>query len=430
MNGPFLVRHTFIMRSVFIGLLMLGIISGTMERSLAASAEAAYAQAPTLTLAEKVLALAAEVRRLGGSGVSAPLSDADVEDIIAGSVVWLLRAQEENGHFRYEYAPYEDRYLGGDNIVRQAGTFYQLGEALQRKKGNIEAIAVAMERSAGYFEELSRQGIHDGMEFTCVVEDAESTRCKLGATALVLVGMIGLAEHDDTYRAEYDDRIASYAAFLEVMQKDNGGFRNIFDFESSTQSDAESSYSNGEAFLALVRYHQYRLDETTKERIDETFRYLKDEVPFDVPLYLWVMAAVDDLYRAGLRAEYEAYVKSYTDWRIAGFVDRLETDHNMCAYTEGIALGYGMLKRFLPVTARAPYREEVSFWLAKGSELQVGEDDRYHVTFARGVPSFSMIADTERALGGFLTGTSALTERIDFTQHCLNSYLVWDAIGH
>src|SRR3989338_10916250 len=103
MNGPFLVRHTFIMRSVFIGLLMLGIISGTMERSLAASAEAAYAQAPTLTLAEKVLALVAEVRRLGGSGAQAPLSSAAAGDIITESVAWLVRAQEENGHFRYEY---------------------------------------------------------------------------------------------------------------------------------------------------------------------------------------------------------------------------------------------------------------------------------------------------------------------------------------
>src|SRR3990167_8111388 len=166
------------MRSILTGVLLCGAVLFVAESSLAASAEAV--QAPTLTLAEKVLALAAEVRRLGGSGVPPPLSDDDVEDIIAGSVVWLLRAQEENGHFRYEYAPYEDRYLGGDNIVRQAGTFYQLREAPRREKGDTDAIVAAMVRSAGYFERLSRHGRSDGgATFICVVEDAESTRCKL-----------------------------------------------------------------------------------------------------------------------------------------------------------------------------------------------------------------------------------------------------------
>ena len=104
MSGSFLVRYTFTMRSIFIGMLMLGIILATAEPSLAASAEAV--QVPTLTLAEKVLALVAEVRRLGGSGAQAPLSPAAARDIITESVAWLVRAQEENGHFRYEYAPY------------------------------------------------------------------------------------------------------------------------------------------------------------------------------------------------------------------------------------------------------------------------------------------------------------------------------------
>ena len=36
---------------------------------------------------------------------------------------------------------------------------------------------------------------------------------------------------------------------------------------------------------------------------------------------------------------------------------------------------------------------------------------------------FGEITETQRAFGGFLTDETNLTQRIDFTQHCLNSYL-------
>ncbi|MBI4086726.1 hypothetical protein HY416_01955 [Candidatus Kaiserbacteria bacterium] len=395
--------------------------------------------APTLTLAQKVQALAAAVGRLGGYRSSAWLSHEDRTDVIESAVAWLVAAQEEDGHFRYEYMPYEDRYLDDDNIVRQAGAFYELGEVLRRGQGDEEAITEAMFSSIGYFASLTQEGIYEGKSFRCVTDPTSPARCKLGATALALVGILSFVE-SEYYQTHYDDDLADpdgkdyghltsgYASFLTALQKENGGFRSTFVFGRDVQSDTESSYANGEAFLALARYEQYRSDEKIQRSLDTAFQHLKNDVPFDIPLYLWVMAALVDINAQEPRPEYEAYARAYTDWRMAGFTDMRETKHNMCAYLEGIVLGYDVFDGSLPPSARAPYRDEIEFWLAKERALQVAGRDRYRVMFDGRTASFAMIADPERAYGGFLTGEEEFTQRIDFTQHCLNSYLVWDDV--
>lgn len=400
------------------------------------------------TLEQQVSALTAlvvhlETKKAANKGVS--LSRAEMQTIIDDSISWLSVAQEENGHFRYEYAPYEDRYLADDNIVRQAGALYQLGEALRQEESaeeidkesvddNADEIASTMAHAIGYFASLSGEGTHTGKSFLCIIEKENSTRCKLGATALALVGILSFVQSNQyhNYYHNYDDLdyhglVASYFAYIEAMRKENGGFRNTFDLSGGAQSFAESSFSNGEALLALVRYHDYRPNKTFQKSARETFDYLKT-TPFDTALYLWMMAALDHMYAWEPHAEYEAYVRAYTDWRLESVAHLRQTGHNMCAYTEGVALAYGILDTFLPEAALAAYRREIDFWLKKGSVLQVTKNDRYRVTIEEGVPSFWSIADMGRAYGGFLTGESVLTQRIDFTQHCLSAYLVWNNI--
>lgn len=385
------------------------------------------------TLEQQVMALTAEVARLSARHTTTvtppPLTSLMLASITRNAVSWLLAAQEPSGHFRYEYVPYEDRYLDDDNIVRQAGALYGLGEALHHGAGNAEDITAAMKRSIRYFESLSPEGKVGTVTFRCVADSATSTRCKLGATALALTGILRLAESDAGAAREYAPLISSYAAFVTAMQKDTGGFQGTFRTTTgATQSIAESSYSTGEALLALVRYDAYRPDPTLKARIDKTFSYIMSSVPFDSALYLWAMAALADWYPQKPRAEYVSYTQAYTDWRMNGFVAQRGTGHNMCAYTEGLALAYSVLDNVLSPSVLARYTDEMLFWLAKERMLQVGVTDKTRVVFASGRPSFVTIVNPARAYGGFLTGNTALTQRIDFTQHCLTTYLVWNSL--
>lgn len=376
-------------------------------------------------LEEKISALSALLDRLeteADARRGVYLSDGEIQTIIDESLRWLLRTQEESGHFRYEYVPYENRYLDGDNIVRQAGSFYQLGEVLRHEAGDGAAIADAMRSSLGYFASLTREGVFEGTSFRCVAEHETSTRCKLGATAHVLVGLLNLAEYDK-HNADADF-IAGYAAFIGAMQKESGGFRNVFDTAKRVQSAGESSFSNGEALLALARYYGYRPDTAVRERAVRAFAYLST-LSFDNSLYLWMMAALADMRDWEPRPEYAAYAKAYTDWRFASAAHMHGTRNNLCAYTEGIVLAYKALDAVLTEAERVRHRAEISYWLANGSVLQITDDDTHRVVISDGVSSFLTLRDPERARGGFLTSESALTERIDFTQHCLNAYLVW-----
>ena len=56
----------------------------------------------------------------------------------------------------------------------------------------------------------------------------------------------------------------------------------------------------------------------------------------------------------------------------------------------------------------------------------MGSGDQYRVLSFGTPPVFGAIKAPAKAYGGFLTGASELTERIDFTQHCLDAYLVWN----
>ena len=382
-------------------------------------------------LMRQVIILRARVDRLQtllveleyGRTVIAP-SEEETNEIISRSIDWFKNAQEENGHFRYEYMPYEDRYLDDDNIVRQAGTMYALGEVLRRDTANVYDLKSAMKKSAAYFKELSRRGEYDGKKFQCVVSKKGSNTCVLGTTSLVLVGLLDLVERHPSLAEEYAEIIDDHAAYLVAMKKDGTGFRNYYYVGREEQSDKESSFSTGEALLALVRYYRFHPTDEVKQVIDDTFEYISsDEVPFDFGLYLWAMAALKDLNIIDPQEKYVSYVQDYTDWRIRGFQRRKESTHNMCAYVEGVVSAYSVLEPHTTEAEKEKYLDEISYWLGKSAKLQLTEKDTDRLMYSDRTAYFLTLTNPNRAIGGFLTGEREFTQRIDFTQHCLSSFV-------
>ena len=384
----------------------------------------AATQNSDFSLVDQHAALSREVWRIQtqkNPSLLKPLSGAQIDEIIDGSIQWLTRAQERSGHFKYEYAPYEDIYIQDDNIVRQAGALYALGEIAHRDTKGVYDLKTTMRRSIRYFESLSEEGEYNGKKFRCITDGSGNHVCKLGATSLALAGILGFVEGYPGYERTYQPLISDYVNFILAMKTETKGFRNLFNTAKTNQSDKESSFSNGEALLALVRYHQSHPDKRIKAVIDDTFEYLESEVPFDTALYLWAMAALKDLHQEDQREEYFKYVKAYTDWRIQSVSHLQNTSHNLCAYIEGIISAYSILASELNEPELMKYENEIDRWLSKSSQLQLGTQNK--VRYTGETPSFIKIKDMEQALGGFLTGQSELTQRIDFTQHCVTSYV-------
>jgi hypothetical protein len=306
-------------------------------------------------------------------------------------------------------------------MVRQAGGLYVLGELFRNDLNNKLELKGTIELAISYFEENSYAGSFNEQEFKCLLKTSE--KCTLGGTSLLLVGIIDLVERDPTLAGQYMEIIENYKKYFVAMKIPNKGFRNAFYLEKS-QSEDESPFGNGEAFLALVRYYKLTQDQEVKIIIDDSFEYFENiyRDDWDNNFYLWGMAAIKDLYAMDPKPEYFEFVKDYTDWRVNKYKNRRDSNHNRCAYIEGAISAYSVLEPNLTEDEKEYYLEEINFWLTKSSQLQVKSTDNLLIRFNDEMTERLKIENNKFAVGGFLTDTDEPVQRIDFTQHCLSSY--------
>ncbi|HDH31434.1 MAG TPA: hypothetical protein ENH26_01525 [Candidatus Wolfebacteria bacterium] len=352
--------------------------------------------------------------------VAKALEGEKIKKIISDAVNWLKQSQESNGHFRYEYSPVSDTYLMGDLTVRQTGALYVLGEILRKDKDNKYNLKNTVENALAYFKKNSETGEFNGYQFNCILRS--QGKCSLGAVSLGLVGALDLIKVYPKLENTYKDTIADYLNFILAMKNPDEGFKWLYYLEEE-QPKTESAFSNGEALLALVRYYKYNPTKEVKVVIDNAFSYFNTKYSnaWDYNFYLWGMSAIKDLYKIEPKKEYFEFTKAYTDWRISSYRDRRDSIGNKCAYIEGVISAYSVLEPNITKKEKDYYLEEINFWLAKSKELQVKDGV---ITLRFGDKDYDLnLPRPERAQGGFLTGLDKLSQRIDFTQHCLSSYL-------
>lgn len=350
------------------------------------------------------------------------LTTEEVRQVIVDGASWFKNSQDFSGKFKYEYMPFLDRYIEDDNMVRQAGGLYVLGELYRKDPENKLELEKYIIEAIEYFKENTAAGSYNSTRFNCLLKT--STRCTLGGTSLLMIGVLEFAEANPSMKEEYEELIEDYKDYILAMKKDGAGFRDRFYLKGSQSSD-ESSFSNGEAMLALTRYYKYNPDEEVKKVIDESYEYFEEtyRAQWDNNFYLWGMGAIKDLYEEDPREEYFEFVKDYTDWRMGVYANARGSSRNRCAYIEGVASAYSVMEPNLSQEDKEYYLEEIDYWLAHSSLLQVHEDDFLRVAYNNNFFKKLVIEEEKLAVGGFLTATNEPVQRIDFTQHCLNSYL-------
>ncbi|MFC1594895.1 hypothetical protein ACFL3E_00520 [Patescibacteria group bacterium] len=342
------------------------------------------------------------------------LAPEEINSIIANAVEWFKNSQEPSGHFNYEYSLVNDEYSNDGNMVRQMGALYELGEILVRDTKNVFNLKNSVKNSIQYARNNSVKRNLNSQQFLCVKKD--KSRCSLGAVSLALIGVLDYVSVYPEEQAKYQDLINGYIDFILAMKKPDKGFRANY-YLTTNQTNTESSFANGEAFFALVRYYKHNPTNEVKKVIDESFEYFdviyRNE--WDNNFYLWGMAAIKDLYASEPLLEYFEFVRDYTNWRIEGYKGLRKTKHNKCAYIEGVISAYSVIKT---------HEEEINFWLKKSQELQI-MDNKITTSIIEDIEFPLYLKNPDIAKGGFLTGLEydELLQRIDFTQHCLSAYL-------
>ncbi len=361
-------------------------------------------------------------------GEQPALDPSEMRDIIEGGVEWLKRVQEESGRFRYEYNALSGKYSDEDLMARQAGAAFVLAKTLRHGEDPF-SVGNTLERSFGYFQSQSRNGEHNGYKFRCILRKAGV--CSLGATSLVLVSMTDFMEEYPDRAPKYRQIARLYRNFLLAMQKEEGGFRGFYHFDREHQPANESHFSNGEAQLALVHYRNRRPGDDEVERaMDKAFSYFNERYreEWNWNFYLWGMAAIQHIPEEKRTETHYRFARDFTDWRIAGFQDNRGSWFNSCAYVEGVISAYDILKERLPPGENRRYTEEIRYWLNRSRQLQVTEEGV--PMWAGGTINRIRPVKPERATGGFVTALDEPKLRIDFTQHCVSSYMQWLTYEH
>ena len=355
-------------------------------------------------------------------GLTGTLSTEEMRQVIIGGEKWAVAAQDENGHFGYEYLPFEDRYLRDDNMIRQAGTLFVLSEVYKHKEDKDVVSAKVIEKAISYFENISAKGEPTDGDFWCIKNSERSSTCSLGSASLALIGILNYVEAHPEKRVKYEKIIEKYVAYVLSAKFKDAGFSGSYRVGVGFDKK-ESAFYNGEAMLALVRYYQYQPDEKVKRVLNETFNYLRAKETFESPLYLWIMAALKDMQKLWPDETYTTYASEFTTRRLSEASTRHHNQGNYCAPVEGLTSAYSVLKNSESPDYLARLDNEIEFWLARTSYLQISEGNPYRLMIEGGQAQLKKVPNLPIAQGGFLTASFVSTQRIDFTQHCVSAYL-------
>ncbi len=340
------------------------------------------------------------------------LKDDQVSEIISLSIDWFKNVQLEDGSFLYQTNAESNLASDSQNFVRQAGSFYALSEVYKRDLDNFYDLDSTIRSFADFFRSNSVSGKYAGYSFYCVKDENEE--CRLGATALFLSGLINYSSRNTTFYSEFEKYIEGYKNFLLAMRIKDAGFMTSF-ANGKVNNEEESAFFNGEAFLALALYYKFNNDEKVLNEIVSLWPYFRDLYGknFDGNFYLWGMLALKELYYVVDMNEIFDFTALYSRSRVKKFNRLKGSENSYCPFLEGISAANFILKDDKSEFA-LNFRNEFDFWLQKTSIFQIVSDEFYEFK----------IKNLRNSKGGFVSGISDPTLRIDNTQHCLNAYLI------
>ena len=195
--------------------------------------------------------------------------DVDADELRAASteaVDWLVRNQQSDGTWLYEYhrtgGPVDTNY----NIVRHAGV---LGSLYQAADAGIDGSLESAERGLEWAEAIIVPAA-DGVAMT------DGAVAKAGTSALLTSALV--ERRQLTGDEGYDDLLRGLGRFLVGQIEPSGAYLGSYDLDrDSPVPGSYSRYYSGEAYWALGRLHNLFPEEGWGGAADRIGRYLATE---------------------------------------------------------------------------------------------------------------------------------------------------------
>ena len=376
----------------------------------------------------------------------AVLADDDA-DRIRRAVAHTLATQLPNGLFRYDFDFLAGEPTGQDNIVRQAGTLFALGEYLvdtgdpavvlplragfdalsQRSlpigtgtlQALLEQLGVFAIDSGRLTRALERNGLlyEPGGDGRVVSGDGSYAGAYAGATALALIAELEYlrATGDGRYRELREGWLRG----LLSLRVPGGGIR------ESPITLRTGPYVDGETWLALALYHEaFPDDSAAVQALAELEDHVLDrygQQPNRL-FYHWGALASAARLPTGDPARLVEFAADQAAFILDAVPPADTRDRSSCSLVEGLASAIAVVgSRPGREELLARMRERVAVELAQNRALQIRpRQDRLEL----GAGGLLMAPTLSGYDGAFLAGRYRAFTRTDLTQHCISALLI------
>lgn len=324
---------------------------------------------------------------------------------IDDAVHYFQFAQKDDGLFVYEFDFLASAQQPDENIVRQAGAGFALGQLLNWQPGHKVAQSVLNKALAAYARLSNSKGI--GM-----LVDTQG-RVPTGATALALLG--GLYYYRATGNDQFKKDLQQWSQSLLSLHNAGKGLRR------SPTSAKEDDYYNGEGWLALSMFHEvFPQDKQVAEvlgQLDSYFLETYTQKP-SISFYHWAMMAAEMRYKQTGENRFLKFMIEQTEWVLEKKVGKFHAERNQCYLAEGLIA----VLHALPVNAYENLRNRLVARLNqemdKALSMQIKEGQQ-SLVFPKGVRLD--VPYLSRYRGAFLNNAHSSRTRVDYTQHCLSA---------
>lgn len=330
---------------------------------------------------------------------------------------YLIRAQKSDGSFHYEYDPVDESVSERDyNILRHAGAaiaLFQLYEATREAN-----YLKAARRAVGYL----RNRFHWAREADAVYVLDDDGKAKLGANGLALVALAMQIRLDP----KSADRASAgrLANLILRMQGRDGAFASYYGITGEPE-DRVSLYYPGEAMLGLIELYRSTGDQRLVEAARRGADYLIESQKrmAALPPDAWLMQALAGLFAVRRDPPYVAHALNLAGAMIAAQYRVSDAPSYAGGYRPGVpgatpaaARAEGLLAALRLARATGDGRAT-----RIAEALKLGA--RFQLTQQFGADNSYMIANPERAAGGFRESLTSTRIRIDYVQHNISALL-------
>lgn len=346
--------------------------------------------------------------------IPASLAASDDSAAIDSAAAYLVAAWSPQGQFRYQHDFLSGQDSNRNNLVRQAGAAFALGEYLLYEKASVERRSGV----ANTLRQVLMRFHKDSIEWgggQLLTFNGDPDQAKSGATALALVA--GLFYRRATGDESVGDWLEAWLQGLLSQQDSDGNFRSL------PRRRGHSPYANGEIWLALAHYQK---DFSSDRRVQLALQRATDRFieqyggnP-EVGFFHWGVMAASQLFSQGGDRRLRDFVRSQVNHYLDVMRPRVSADGNSCYAVEGLANA----RRLLVSTAgsreldRLDRRIEAE--MRKNLALQI-RPGQQRIDLGKG--RYLAVPELADYAGAFLDGRWRPQARIDSTQHCLSALL-------